>query len=132
HESALVLLKVEAEAPDRSTRPLMRPALLMVMGPDPATLAAITRSAGELPTDRITPDALLFRISAPAATLPTAAELIATEGLVAEPTLMSVTLLLMVVLPVPPAADMAAPALPFELMLELALMVVVPLPLLLA
>src|SRR5215467_5616022 len=31
-ESALVLLKVEADASERSTRPLMRPALLMVTG----------------------------------------------------------------------------------------------------
>src|SRR5882672_8121762 len=43
-ESALVLLNVALDAPDMSTLPVMRPALLIVTAPVPAVVAPIARA----------------------------------------------------------------------------------------
>src|SRR5262245_41893418 len=72
HDSRLVLLKTELDAPDRSMRPVIRPALLMVIGPD-AAVTATASSAARPPVEAMRPVPLLLRVIAPAEVLPTAA-----------------------------------------------------------
>src|SRR6185295_7868312 len=128
HESALVLLKVELEAPDKLSRPVIRPALLIVMTPVPAVVASMARSLATPPTDLTIPAALVLIVMLPADVLPTAAERTVITPLVAEPMPRTVALMLMVVGPVVLAVRMPAPRLLFDVTLPLAVTTKVPLP----
>src|SRR5262249_51708167 len=104
HESALVLLKVELDAPERSMRPVIRPALFMVIAPVPPVTAAIATSEIKRRPEETTPVALLLSVTPPPAELRRI-----TASPVPEPVPLVSALLLTTTVPVPEDATIPDP-----------------------